>query len=118
VGRRTEDAFRRAGLKQSAQGIAAGETRKAVSEALARALVEDGVTDALTGFVDKAGRRWSLDTYSNMVVRTTTREAATHGQTDGYDVIDQLPPFHPNCRHVATPASENLDAFEAALLDG
>jgi hypothetical protein len=90
-----------------------------------------------------------------MVVRTTTREAATHGtinrllergddlitisehpdpaevcvpyagqtfslsgQTDGYDVIDQLPPFHPNCRHVATPASENLDAFEAALLDG
>lgn len=27
-----------------------------------------------------------------------------NGTTPGYDVIDDLPPFHPNCVHVVTPA--------------
>ena len=34
------------------------------------------------GFVDRAGKRWSLDTYAEMVVRTTTREAAVQGSID------------------------------------
>lgn len=32
-----------------------------------------------------------------------------------YPKLDRRPPFHPNCRHVVTPAGANLDEFEAAL---
>jgi hypothetical protein len=153
VGRRTDDAFRRVGLEVVAQvGVAEGDTRKAVSAELRRRLVDEGVTDAMTGFVDKAGRRWPLDTYTTMAARTTTREAMSagtanrmadlgldlvtisshgttcdicqayegntyslRGETPGYDVIDTLPPFHPNCWHVATPAGANLETLERAL---
>jgi hypothetical protein len=34
---------------------------------------------------------------------------------EGYDTIDQLPPFHPNCRHVATPAAGTAERFLRAL---
>jgi hypothetical protein len=34
---------------------------------------------------------------------------------EGYDTIDTLPPFHPNCLHVATPAEGNVERFLAAL---
>lgn len=152
VGRRTADAFRTAGLRETAAGIATGSARREVSAALERKLLEDRITDALTGFVDKSGRRWPLDTYAEMVARTTTREAvslgtanrlrevkidivtiSTHadsctrcldyqgktysldGQTAGYEVLDQMPPFHPNCRHVLTPASHALDDFEREI---
>jgi Phage minor capsid protein 2 len=30
------------------------------------------------------------------------------GQTPGYPVINQLPPFHPNCKHTAWAAKENF----------
>lgn len=35
---------------------------------------------------------------------------ALPGETvEGYETIDQLPPFHPNCEHTAGAALENLD---------
>lgn len=153
VGRRTEDAFRRIGLQETAAGIATGAARREVSEALMRRLIDEGVTDATTGFVDAGGRRWPLDTYAEMVARTTTREAVSQGtanrleeagdfaieitqhansckicipyqgrawalpghQVEGLKTIDRLPPFHPNCRHVTTPAHVTFERFEAAL---
>lgn len=152
VGRRTDDAFRRIGLEETTRGVGAGEERRLVGRAIERRLIDEGVTDALTGFVDARGARWQLDTYAEMVARTTTRELVTagtrarmqetaqdiitisshsptceicagydgntysmNGQTPGLDVIDQLPPFHPNCLHVVTPGEGNADAFIAAL---
>lgn len=152
VGRRTDDAFRRIALEEVGRGVAAGEERRLVSAAIERRLVDEGVTDALTGFVDRAGRRWQLDVYARMVARTTTREAVsagTHarmaqlgsdlvtisdhsttteicqayegktfsltGATAGFDVLDQEPPFHPNCLHVMTPAEGNFDEYIATL---
>lgn len=145
VGRRTEDAFRRAALRQAAVGIAAGQARREVQASLMARIIEDGVTDALTGFVDRAGKRWPLDVYSKMVARTTVREAVTQGtlnrvrerggdrvtisshanpcdvcaEFDGrtflLDELTDVPPFHPNCGHVLTPAAANLDDFEKAL---
>jgi hypothetical protein len=41
--------------------------------------IRQGVEDGRAGFVDSAGKRWSLDTYSNMAVRTVTREAVVQG---------------------------------------
>lgn len=154
VGRRTEDAFRRAGIQEAAAGLVEGATRKEVAEQLRRKIVQEGISDALTGFVDKGGRRWPLETYARMVARTTTREAVTagtvnrlsergsdlveisshanpcdicaefdggiyslSGESDEYEIASELPPFHPNCRHVLTPAAANLDTFEAALVE-
>lgn len=149
VGRRVEDVYRQAGLEAVSEGVAAGQTRRETSRLLERRLIRDGVT----GFVDRRGAQWQLDTYSEMVARTTTREAmsagtaarmretgqqlvhipshatsceicqpyegltwALPGETvDGYDTIDQLPPFHPRCLHVAAPASENLEAMLSRL---
>ena len=75
VGRRAEDVYRRAALEIVGEGVIAGDTRRETSRVLERRLIRDGVT----GFVDRAGRNWQLDTYAEMVVRTTTREAMTAG---------------------------------------
>lgn len=152
VGRRTDDAFRRAALEEVGGGIARGATRKEVSKAIAERLIREKVTDATTGFVARNGARWQLDTYTEMAARTTTREAMSagtanrmrdlsldlieisnhntsteicqnyegkvfsiNGTTPGYEVIDQMPPFHPNCLHYATPAGANLAALERQL---
>ncbi len=154
VGRRLDDPYRSAALETVGQGLVAQDTRRQVTAQLARRLVTEGTTDALTGFVDRSGRRWSLEAYTSMVARTTTREAVSRGtvnrlaeagqdlveisshahtadectpydgqtfslegKTPGYDQLDQLPPFHPNCLHVVTPAAADLAAWEAEVAD-
>lgn len=79
VGRRTEDAFRRIGLEETGQGVVAGASRREVSAAMHRRLLEEAATDAATGFVDARGARWDLGTYTRMAARTTMREAMTAG---------------------------------------
>jgi hypothetical protein len=154
VGRNAADVYRRAALEAIGEGTAAGGTRREISATLARELERDGVT----GFVDRRGARWGLDTYSEMATRTTTREAmsagtrnrmletgqdlvtiSSHGttteicipyegetfsisgKTEGYDVLDTWPPFHPNCLHVATPGGadlqDTLDQLEQEFSD-
>jgi hypothetical protein len=71
VGRRTDDLYRRVGLRAVAEGTAGALTRRQISATLVRDLELEGVT----GFTDRAGRRWALDTYARMVARTTSREA-------------------------------------------
>jgi SPP1 gp7 family putative phage head morphogenesis protein len=140
VGRKVEDVFRRVGLEQTGVAIAAGLT----PEQAAREIREELMREGLTSFVDKGGRRWSLADYSAMVARTTTREAVTQGTVNrladhGRKLVtisthrsscpickphegksypldhDPLPPFHPNCRHVAAPARIDFERFEAEL---
>lgn len=77
LGRRLDDPYRKLALETVAGGAIGLDTRRQVSARLARRLVNSGVTDAVTGFVDRAGRRWPLDVYAGMVARTTTREAMT-----------------------------------------
>jgi hypothetical protein len=153
VGRRTDDALRHVALAQTAVNVAAGGTRRELTSAIKERILRDGITDGITGFVDKGGARWSLDRYGEMVARTTTREAVSAGTAnrmtetgqqlitisdhatstpicqeyegktfalpgttvEGYDTIDDLPPFHPNCQHVATPAEGNAERFLQAL---
>lgn len=152
LGRRTDDPWRRIGLDTVGEGLITLDTRRQVTAVMVDRLIREGVADALTGYVDRAGRRWGLDRYAAVVARTTTREAVSRGtvnrmqeggldlvtisshphqadectpydgetfslsgDTPGYDVLDQLPPFHPNCVHVVTPADANLEAFEREL---
>lgn len=86
VGRRVEDFYAKAGRRAAVRALlgAQGSPQEA-----ARALAGDITRDpeykrllrqGVSGFVDRSGRQWSLDTYSEMVVRTTTREAVVQGQ--------------------------------------
>lgn len=149
VGREVDDLFRRAALKEVAAGAATGATRVQTSQQLAAELRSQG----LTAFTDRKGRKWKLDTYAAMVVRTTTREAMSRGMANrlidhgrhlvtisehanscpickpyegktftlteegepGHPRLDHLPPFHPNCRHVLTPAATPFEEMERAL---
>ena len=45
-------------------------------------------TNGITGFTDKAGRRWSMQAYGNMAVRTTARQAEVAAllSSDEYDL--------------------------------
>jgi Phage minor capsid protein 2 len=73
VGRRHADVYRRVGLERVGQGLIVRETRRVTSQAIMRDLQHEGIT----GFEDRAGRRWKLSTYSRMVARTTSREAVS-----------------------------------------
>lgn len=73
IGRRVEDIFRREGARQSALTLLQGSTVREGAKALERSLRSQGYAS----FTDKAGREWGLRNYAEMVIRTTTREAAT-----------------------------------------
>jgi len=75
IGRRVDDVFRRVGMEEVTKGIVEGATRLDVSKAIKERLIDEG----RPFFLDRAGRKWDLDRYSEMVARTTTREAATTG---------------------------------------
>jgi len=75
IGRRVDDLFRRESLQAVVKGIAEGKTRRAVSAEIKQSLLDKGAPY----FEDKLGRRWPLDRYTEMVARTTTREAMTQG---------------------------------------
>jgi len=77
LGRRANDPYRELALRTLAEGQVTLDTRRQMSAELARRLVLEGVTDATTGFVDRSGRRWSLEHYAAMVATTTTREAVS-----------------------------------------
>lgn len=97
MGRTVNDLFRQTSLEAVAQKVATGQTIPQSAKALQQALADKGVT----AFTDKAGRNWRLDTYSEMVVRSSTREATNHGTLNqltslGYDLVT-IPPHSPTC---------------------
>ncbi|WP_312281380.1 phage minor capsid protein [Oscillibacter sp.] len=71
IGRLHEDQFRKAGVASVAQMEAAGGGTWETANQMMTQLRADGVT----AYVDKAGRRWGLYAYCNMVTRTTSRQA-------------------------------------------
>lgn len=89
LGRRTEDAFRRHGLRTSAEQLAREQPTAVAAGRLERRLRNDG----LTSFVDRAGRRWRLASYAKMVIVTTTAEAQNQAVVNamlsrGADLVD------------------------------
>lgn len=71
IGRLEEGRLRREALKAVAGQQAAGTGAGNAAKEMGRRLQEHGVT----AFVDKAGRKWSLQDYCNMATRTTARQA-------------------------------------------
>lgn len=85
VGRTIDDVYARAGRRASLRALFGAEgSPRAAAFQLRNELLRDRdiarmVKDGGFGFVDKAGKRWSLEQYTEMAVRTTTREAAVQG---------------------------------------
>lgn len=90
VGRTVNDVYARAGRRAALRAVLGAEgspvdaARQLRGDLMTKRDVRMLMRDSrgAVGFVDKAGKRWGLDTYSEMVVRTTTREAVVQGAID------------------------------------
>ena len=79
VQRSTVDVYQRISTQAAARHIAAGTTQQTAL----RHTIQEFADKGITGFVNKAGRQWEIDTYSDMVVRTVTHRARTEGYFQG-----------------------------------
>lgn len=73
IGRVESDVFRYSALRQTQLAEAKGEGMAKAFRKMVAELQRDGVT----GFMDKAGRKWNLHSYCNMACRTTSAQADT-----------------------------------------
>lgn len=78
VGRRIKDDLRQAGVEAIVQKLSMGDTVKQTKANLLKKMSDKGIT----AIVDKRGRNINLDSYAEMVARTTTREATNQGTLD------------------------------------
>lgn len=84
----TDDVFRSVIARTAPQVLLGTQTRVEAAQAALNRFASRGVT----GFVDRAGRRWALESYAEMATRTATMNAATQGHTDrllanGHDLV-------------------------------
>lgn len=76
IGRQVNDLFARAGRETTMQALLGAQgSPRAATDALTQRLRDRGVR----AFTDRAGRQWTLQAYSQMAVRTVTREAVVEG---------------------------------------
>jgi hypothetical protein len=76
--RATDDVFRQVIARVTAQGLTGEFTRRQAAQAALNLLSGRGIT----GFVDAAGRQWSLASYAEMACRTAANGAARQGTFD------------------------------------
>lgn len=102
VGRRIDDIFRREGLRAVAESLAKEATSSAPRDKMVNRLQREGVS----AFTDSLGRRYRLETYAQMHVKTVTAEAENHGARNlilsrDFDVVTIGHPghyrHHPKC---------------------
>lgn len=110
IGRQVDDIFRKQGLTETTRALLGvdGSPQKA-----ARRLQRELAKQGQVAFVDKAGRQWKLADYSEMAVRTTTREAVVAGQ------VNRLAAHGINLVRVTTHADscDICKPFEGRLID-
>jgi hypothetical protein len=79
------DAYREVVAKAAATGpgLIGTQTRRQVAQQAWSQLLRQGIT----GFVDKAGRRWQLASYVEMATRTTITHAVVQAHSDQLDAL-------------------------------
>ncbi|HUT19891.1 MAG TPA: phage minor capsid protein [Anaerolineae bacterium] len=82
-------AIRDTSLGAMQQAFAQGQTSKQAAKAFNAKLRQQGITS----FTDKAGKRWNMQTYSDMIARTVSQESQRHGSQNrlierGYDLVE------------------------------
>jgi hypothetical protein len=86
VGRSVDDLYAKAGRRATVRALLGADgspqiaARRLKADLLREPYVKRLIEKGGTGFVDRAGKKWSLQSYSEMVVRTTTRKAVVEGQ--------------------------------------
>jgi hypothetical protein len=86
VGRSVDDLYAKAGRRATVRALLGADgspqiaARRLKADLLKEPYVKRLIQQGGTGFVDRAGKKWSLQTYSEMVIRTTTRNAVVQGQ--------------------------------------
>ena len=95
------DAYRDAVVEDAGRVAAGTATRREVSQRVLDRLADQGIT----GFVDRAGRNWQLDTYAEMTARTAAGRAQVQGALDRYQaagkdlvIVSDAPEECPICR--------------------
>ena len=105
VGRSVEDLYAKAGRRATVRALLGADgspqiaARKLKADLLSEPYVKRLIQQGGTGFIDRAGKKWSLQSYSEMVVRTTTRKAVVEGQ------IAKMASLGVNLARVSTHAS-------------
>lgn len=87
IGRRVDDIYRSVTLENITGQVTGYQTWPQT----AKRIKEDLANKGITGFVDASGRRWNMDTYAEMLARTTPRAAMVEGTKNrllenGYDL--------------------------------
>jgi hypothetical protein len=112
IGRQVDDLYAREGRRAALRAILGADgSPQAARRQLALSLRQHG----LTGFVDKAGRNWKLDTYAEMVVRTVTREAVVQGAMDrmaSHGISLARVSFHATSCPVCKPFEDRLVSLD------
>ncbi len=88
IGRQTQDIYRNLALERVRGTVVGYDTWQEVARNYRIRLAEQGIT----GFTDRAGRKWNMKSYAQMVARTTTMEAHLQGTNNrlleqGHDLI-------------------------------
>ena len=105
VGRSVEDLYAKAGRRATVRALLGADgspqiaARRLKADLLREPYVKRLIEKGGTGFTDRAGKKWSLQSYSEMVVRTTTRKAVVEGQ------IAKMASLGVNLARVSTHAS-------------
>lgn len=78
------DAYRAVQAGTAARITSGAFTRREASQAAWQRLMDRGIVD----FTDRAGRRWKLSSYVEMLARSNAQRAAVQGQTDRLEALD------------------------------
>jgi hypothetical protein len=95
------DTYREVIARTSPTVLAGAETRRRAAQIAWEHLLSQGIT----GFVDRSGRRWELASYVEMATRTTVAQALLEGQMDRLSaaginlmLVSNSPQECPRCR--------------------
>lgn len=81
--RQATDVYRETVEGAAAQVAAGGLTRREASQRVLAGFASKGIS----GFTDRAGRRWSLEAYAEMTMRTASGRAAVEGSLERYRAL-------------------------------
>lgn len=95
-----DDIYRRTIAEATARAATGAMTRREAAQMALNRFADAGIT----GFIDRAGRRWDIASYAEMATRTATGRAAIQGhidrlQSNGYDlvIVSDSPDECPRC---------------------
>ena len=101
IGRRVNDVYRSIALENVTGQVVGYQTWQQTAKRIRADMAERGIT----GFVDAAGKRWNMESYAEMIARTTPRQAMIEGTKNrllehGHDLAEIIGGIGQNtCEH-------------------